>query len=130
VHLDTLPWPKPPADSLLLPERSGRRPALRALLGGVLLAGTVTALPSVVGGDPPDGSRMAVAGAIGFAGALGYVLHRPGRPLAANIEANQAVRVGWQQRVSAVKAENVRRREDLHLVIHTGEPTAIKPSTR
>jgi hypothetical protein len=130
VHLDTLPWPKPPADSLFLPERSGGRPALRALLGGVLLAGTVAALPSVVGGDPPDRSRMAVAGAIGFAGALGYVLHRPGRPLAPNIEANQAVRVRWQQRVSAVKAENVRRREDLHLAIRAGEPTAIKPSTR
>jgi len=130
VHLDTLPWPKPPADSQFLPERSGSRPALRALLGGVVLAGTVAALPSVVGSDRPSGSRLVVAGAVGFAGALGYVLHRPGRPLAANIQANQALRVRWQQRVAAVKAENVQRREDLRLAIRAGEPTAIKPSAR
>ena len=130
VHIDTLPWPKPPADSQFLPERAGSRPALRALLGGVLLAGTVTVLPSVVGSDHPNGSRLVVAGAVGFAGALGYVLHRPGRPLTANIAANQAVRARWQQSVAAVKAENVRRRDDVHLTVHAGEPTAIKPSAR
>lgn len=130
VHLDTLPWPKPPADSQFLPERSGRRPALRSLLGGVLLAGTVAALPSVVGSDHPNGSRMVVAGAVGFAGALGYVLHRPGRPLGANIAANETMRTRWQQSVTAVKAENVQRREDIHLAVHAGEPTTIKPGAR
>src|SRR5256885_7903194 len=65
VHVDTLPWPKPPADSLFRPERSGSRPALRALLGSALLATTVAALPSVVGGDRPSGSRLVVAGAGG-----------------------------------------------------------------
>ena len=130
VHVDTLPWPKPPADSQFLPERSGSRPALRALLGGALLATAVAALPSVVGSDRPDGSRLVVAGAVGFAGALGYILHRPGRPLSANITANQARRARWQQGVDAVKAENVRRRDDVHLAVHAGEPTAIKPSTR
>jgi len=130
VHIDTLPWPKPPADSQFLPERAGSRPALRALLGGVLLAGTVTALPSVVGSDHPNGSRLVVAGAVGFAGALGYVLHRPGRPLTANIATNQAVRARWQQSVAAVKAENVQRRDDVHLAVHAGEATAIKPSAR
>src|SRR5207253_294328 len=113
VHVDTRRWPKPPADSLFLPERSGSRPALRALLGGVLLATTVAALPSVVGSDPPDRSRLAVAGAVGVAGALGYVLHRPGRPLTANIQANQAVRARWQQSVAAVKAQNAQRRDDV-----------------
>jgi hypothetical protein len=130
AHLDTLPWPKPPADSLFLPERAGGRAALRALLGGALLATTVAALPSVVGGDRPSGSRLVVAGAVGLAGALGYVLHRPGRPLMANISANQALRVRWQQRVAAVKAENARRRDDVRLAIRAGEPTAIKPSGR
>lgn len=130
VHLDTLPWPKPPPDSQFLPERSGGRPALRALLGGVLLAGTVAALPSVVGGDHPNGSRMVVAGAVGFAGALGYVLHRPGRPLTTNIEANQALRARWQQSVTAVKAGNVQRRDDVRLAVHAGEPTTIKPGAR
>jgi len=130
VHVDTLRWPKPPADSLFLRERSGSRPALRALLGGVLLATTVAALPSIVGSDRPNGSRLVVAGAVGVAGALGYVLHRPGRPLTANIQANQAVRARWQQSVAAVKAQNAQRRDDVHLAVHAGEPTAIKPSAR
>ena len=130
VHVDTLPWPKPPATAVFLPERSDSRPALRALLGGLLLATTVAALPSVVGGDRPSGSRLIVAGTVGFAGAVGYVLHRPGRPLAANIQANQALRARWQQSVAAAKAENVRRRDDVHLAVHAGEPTAIKPSVR
>src|SRR5207302_2631403 len=87
VHVDTLPWPKPPADSLFRPERSGTRPALRALLGSALLATTVAALPSVVGGDRPSGSRLVVAGAGGFGGALGYGLDRPRRPPTPNIQA-------------------------------------------
>src|SRR5438477_2350707 len=130
VHVDTLPWPKPPADSQFLPERAGNRPALRALLGGVLLAGTVTALPSVVGSDHPNGSRLVVAGAVGFAGALGYVLHRPGRPLTANLQANKALRARWQQGVAAVEAEDVPRPGGVRPALPPREPTAIKPSAR
>src|SRR2546423_14858151 len=105
VHVDTLPWPKPPVDSLFLPERSGSRPALRALLGGALLATTVAALPSVVGGDRPSGSRLVVAGAVGFAGALGYVLHRPGRPLTGNIPANPGPPARRQQARAGLENE-------------------------
>jgi hypothetical protein len=125
---DTLPWPSPPADSLLLPEHARSGPALRALMGGVLVSGAVAALPAVVGGSGTrSGPRMAVAGTIGFAGLLGYVLHRPGRTLAPNVRANQAVRDAWQRRVAAVTAENGRRRQDVRVVIQAGEPTAIQP---
>ena len=125
---DTLPWPPPLADSLLLPEHARNGPALRALMGGVLVSSAVAVLPAVVGGTgTPSGPRIAVAGTIGFAGLLGYVLHRPGRPLAANVRANQALRDGWQRRVTTTTAENVRRRGDVRVVVRAGEPTAIQP---
>ena len=125
---DTLGWPAPPTDSQLRPERAKGGPAGRALLGGVLLAGAVAALPAVVGGtDTPSGPRIAVAGTIGFAGLLGYVLHRPGRPLASNVRANQALREAWRRRVASTTAENARRRGDVRVVIRAGEATAIQP---
>jgi len=125
---DTLPWPPPPADTQLLPEREQSATARRALLGGVLLSSAVAVLPALVGGtDTPSGPRIAVAGTIGVAGLLGYVLHRPGRPLAANVRANQTLRDVWQRRVETTTAENARRRRDVRVVIRAGEPTAIQP---
>jgi len=125
---DTLSWPPPPADTQLLPEREQSATARRALLGGVLLSSAVAVLPALVGGtDTPSGPRIAVAGTIGVAGLLGYVLHRPGRPLAANVRANQTLRDVWQRRVETTTAENARRRRDVRMVIRAGEPTAIQP---
>ncbi|HEX9487310.1 MAG TPA: hypothetical protein VF976_09610 [Gemmatimonadales bacterium] len=130
VRSDTVAWPPSPADSLLLPERSSSRPAVRALAGSLLLSGAVAALPLVVGGNPPSGPRLAVAGTVGLAGMLGYLLHRPGQPVLANIRANRALRDQWQQGVAAVKLANERRRNDVHLAVRTGEPSAIQPSAR
>ncbi len=126
-RLDTLPWPPPPTGSEFLPERARGGPAGRALLGGLLLSGAVAALPAIVGGtDTPSGPRLAVAGTIGLAGLVGSVLHRPGRPLAANVRANQALRDAWQRRVEATQADNARRRRDVRLVVRAGEATAIQ----
>src|SRR5947207_14826573 len=87
----TLPWPHAPADSALPPRDSTTSPATRALLGGLLLSAAVVSLPVAVGShDTPSGPRVAVASAVGVATALGYLLHRSGRPLAANIRANDA----------------------------------------
>jgi hypothetical protein len=125
---DTLAWPRPPADTQFLPERANSATARRALLGGVLLSGAVAALPALVGGtDTQSGPRVAVAGTIGVAGLLGYVLHRPGRPLAANIRANQTLRDAWQRRVETTTVENARRRRDVRVVVRAGEATAIQP---
>lgn len=130
VRPDTLPWPLPPADSELLPERARGGPAARALLGGLLVSGAVAALPAVVGGSgTSSGPRTAVAATVGFAGVLGYLLHRPGRPLAANIRANRQRRDAWQQAVDATTAENIRRRRDVRLAVHAGAATGIQPRT-
>lgn len=125
---DTLPWPAPPADSQFLPERANTGTARRALLGGVVLSSAVAALPALVGGtDVSSGPRIAVAGTIGLAGLLGYVLHRPGRPLAANVRANQTLRDAWQRRVETATAENARRRRDVRVVVRAGQATALQP---
>ena len=128
VHQDTLPWPAPPAASDLLPERARGGPAARALLGGLLVAGAVAALPAVVGGSgTSSGPRTAVAATVGFAGALGYLLHRPGRQLAANIRANRERRDAWQRKADATAAQNVERRRDVRLAVHAGPPTGMQP---
>ena len=125
---DTLPWPPPPADGQLLPERATSGAAKRSLVGGLLLSGAVAALPALVGGtDTPSGPRIAVAGTIGFAGLLGYVLHRPGRPLQGNVRANQTLRDAWQRQVASTTTENARRRREVHVVVRAGEATAIQP---
>ena len=131
VQPDTLPWPSPPADSQFLPERASGRPAMRALWGGFLLAGAVAALPAVVGeSNASSGPRVAVVGAVGVAGVLGYFLHRPGRPIPANMRANQVRRDAWQRRVDSVATDNVRRRGDVRLAVHAGEATAMQPRTQ
>jgi hypothetical protein len=123
---DSLPWPPAPAASRFQPERSAAGPAKRALIGGVLLSAAVVSLPSLVGGrETSGGRRLAVAGAVGMATVLGYILHRPGRPLDANIRANQEVLAAWEERVAAVKAENARRA--VRLAIRAGEPYALQP---
>ena len=128
VRPDTLDWPALPPPSAFLPERAGGRSAVRALLGGVLVSGAVLAIPSVVGGSGgPSGSRVAVAGTVGIAGMVGYLLHRPGRPLQANIRANQLLRDAWQQRVAKATAENARRRGDVRLAVHAGPASVIQP---
>jgi hypothetical protein len=125
---DTLALPPPPADAQLLPERARSGAAKRAVTGGALLSGVVVLLPAVVGGtDTQSGPRVAVATTIGLAGLLGYVLHRPGRPLAGNVRANQALRDAWKQRVATTTAENARRRRDVRVVVRANEPTAIQP---
>jgi len=124
---DTLPWPDAPAGSELRPERAAGGPATRALLGGLLLSAAVVSLPAAVGShDTPSGPRVAVASAVGVATALGYLLHRPSRPLPANIRANESVRQAWRARLAAVQAENARRLADVRLRVHAGDPAAIE----
>jgi len=125
---DTLSWSADPPDSLLLPERAGQGPAGRALLGGAVVSGAVVALPSIVGGtDASSGPRIAVAGTVGIASLVGYFVHRAGRPVPANILANQRARAAWQQRVATVRAENERRRRGARLAIRAGEPLVDEP---
>jgi hypothetical protein len=124
---DTLSWSNEPPDSLLLPERAGKGPAGRALLGGAVVSAAVVVLPSIVGGtDASSGPRVVVAGTVGIASLVGYFVHRAGRPVPGNILANQRTRAAWQQRMAAAQAENERRHRAARLAIHVGEPIVVE----
>lgn len=128
VPADTVPWPAAPLASRLLPERAGSGLGMRALAGGALLAAAVVVLPTAVGSAGQSSTpRVAVAGTLGLAGVLGFILHRPGQRLDANIRANQAVREVWDKGVATAKAENAQRRRDIHVAIRADTPTAIGP---
>ncbi len=129
IDADTLVWPAPLANAVLRPERATGAAARRALLGGLLLSAAVTGLPAAVGSGKGDASaaRLVVAGAVGFAGVVGFVLHRPGRPLAANVQANRAMRDAWQRRTADVSAENARRRAAVRLAVHAGTISTSEP---
>ncbi len=118
---DTLPHPPPLADSLLLPEREPRGPALRALgtgLGGALGA---LILPSLITKDGASASsRYLVAVSLTTAGILGFVAQRPGRVVEDNIVANQIVRDAWRREQNTIAVENEARRRDRVLRIRSG----------
>jgi hypothetical protein len=126
VRADTLPLPRPPADSLLQPEHTAPTSGARALATGLAAAAAALVLPSVVaGGTSGMGERFAVAGALGAAGAVGYQLARRPQPILENIAANQVLRRAWQQRADSVRAVNVVRRRDVRLEIRAGAPRVV-----
>lgn len=123
---DTLPTPPPLPDSLFLPERAPAGPGLRSLGRGAGIGLAVAVLPGLVaGGTSPSGSRYAVAGGLTIAGLIGFFQHRPGRPLPENINANIALRDGWQNQVRTTTAENVIRAQQKRLDVHSGVPAVI-----
>jgi hypothetical protein len=124
---DTLPLPPPPADSLFKPESTAPGNGRRPLATGVVAAVAVVALPLVVGGSGggmPD--RFALAGAFGLAAAVGFRLDHGPQPIPQNIAANQALRLSWERRVQAVRAENVVRRQQVRLVVRAGTPEVVE----
>jgi len=123
---DTLMSPAPLPDSLFLPEREPAGPGLQALGRGAGFGVAVAVLPGLVaGGTSPSGSRFAVAGGLTIAGIIGFIHHRPGRPLPDNISANIALRDGWQNQVRTTAAENVIRAQQKRLDVHSGLPEII-----
>jgi hypothetical protein len=123
---DTLPSPPPLPDSLFLPEREPTGPALAALGRGAGVGLAVALLPGLVaGGTAPSGSRFAVAGGLTIAGVIGFIRHRPGRPIPDNISANLALRDGWQATVRTTAAENTIRAQQKRLDVHAGPVEVI-----
>jgi len=115
---DTLPWPPALTAPPLLPERTPGTPGLPSLAAGLVVAAAAVALPSIVStGRAPTPARYAVGATVGVAGLVGFVTHRRGHPIAANVRANAPQREAWQRRVEAVQAENARRRGTVHLVV-------------
>ena len=129
---DTLPWPPAPPTPALLPERTPAGPAVRSLAAGVAAAAAAIVLPSVMArGAGGSDARFAVGAAIGVAGVVGFIAQRPGRPLAANVQANTLQRDAWMRRLDSVKGENATRRATARLVIRA-DPivTADRGGTR
>lgn len=123
---DTLPSPPPLPDSLFLPEKESAGKGLTALVRGAGVGVAVAVLPGLVaGGNAPSGSRYVVAGGLSLAGLVGFLKHRPGRPLPDNIAANQSLREGWQAQVQTTAQENVIRAQQKRLDIHVGPPEVI-----
>jgi tetratricopeptide (TPR) repeat protein len=123
---DTLPTPPPLPDSLFLPEREPAKVGFRALGRGAGIGVAVALLPGLVaGGDAPSGSRFFVAGGLTIAGVVGFLKHRPGRPLLDNISANQSLRDGWQAQIQMTAQENAIRVLQKRLDIHVGRPEVI-----
>lgn len=128
ARADTLPWPAPPADSLLRPERTSASGGSRALLKGAAVALAAVALPSIVAsGSTPSSGRFAVAAAGGLAGILGFRAGRRPQPLPENIAANQAVRLAWQRQLDGVKADNAARLRNARAVIRAGRARTVSP---
>lgn len=123
---DTLPTPPPLPDSLFAPEHEAAGKGLGSLVRGAGVGMAVVLLPGLVaGGTTPSGSRYVVAGTLSLAGVIGFLRHRPGRPLPDNIAANQSLREGWQAQVQTTMQENVIRAQQKRLDIHIGAPEVI-----
>ncbi len=122
IPLDTLAWPNRPE---LLPEHTTAQPAFRALGAGVLAGTAALVLPSIVSrGVTASSARLALGVGLTTAGIVGFVTHRPGRPIPDNVAANQENRRAWQQEVAGIRNENAQRRAGTRLEIHAG-PTGV-----
>jgi hypothetical protein len=123
---DTALLPQPLPDSLFRPEHTSGGSGVGALLTGALAAVSVVALPSFANARADAGSaRFVVAGAVSVTGLVGFVAQRRPQPIRENIAANQALRLGWQQQVDQVRADNAARRRDTRLVITAGTAQAL-----
>jgi hypothetical protein len=128
---DTLPFPPPPPDSLLLPERTTAGPGVQALVGGLALGTAVALLPNAIAPDASlSGARFGVGAAIGLAGFAGFLTSRPGREIPENIVANQRVMADWETQRQAVARDNAARLRRAALRITAGPPQVIERGDR
>jgi len=123
---DTLAWPPPLESPPLLPERTSTGPAFRSLAAGLVTAGAVVALPSIMArGKDATGARFAVGAAVGISGFVGFFARKP-RPLEANVRANASQRDAWKKKLDTVKAENAARLRTMRLVVRAGPETVAE----
>ncbi len=119
---DTLALPpsRPPA-SLLRPEKTGAGPALAYLLPGIAVGAALIG-PAATGSGGSTGLRIAAGGLALGIGTVGYLLNRPGRPIPANVAANDSIRATWAVTLARARAVNAARRATVRLAIRAGEP--------
>lgn len=108
LETDTLPWPHQPA---LLPEHTSSSMALRSLGAGVVAGAAAFALPAIVSrGTTASSARFALGLGLTATGVAGFLMHRPGRPIPENMDANRTKRAAWQEDLASVRNENASRR--------------------
>jgi len=121
VRRDTLPWPAPVPDSLVLPEQAPGRSGMRSLGAGFVAALATVVLPSIVAGRASGaGDRFVVAGGLSLAAVLGFRGERHPQPIPGNIAANRALQEAWQRQADSVQAVNVARVAEVRLLIRAG----------
>jgi hypothetical protein len=126
-RIDTLPHPRPPADSLLLPERRPMGPGLRALAPGALAGAAIVVLPSVVAsGEDATSARFVVGGAVTIAGIVALLSHHPGRSIPANVAHNRTLRDAWRLEVADVTRRNAERSREV-IGVRSGTPVLLTP---
>jgi hypothetical protein len=131
LALDTLAHPAPPSPGQLLPERVGRRTALRSLASGLVIGAAALSLPQVVApGERSTGARVAVGGTLVVSGLVGYFTQRPGRPLPGNIAANRALRDAWRRRTDSIVVDNASRRRAASFRIRAGHVVVVEAGER
>jgi len=69
--------------------------------------------------------RFVLAGSVTVAGVVGFLTQRGGKPIPANIAANEAVLQEWRTQADLVAQENQRLRASVDLSITTGRPAAV-----
>jgi len=125
VSADTVAHPARP-DSLLLSERTPRGRKPEALIGGVLAGIGLATLPAVIGSDAElSAGRFVLAGSVTLAGVVAFLTQRGGKPIPANIAANEAVLQQWRAQADLVAQENQRLRATVDLSITAGRQTAV-----
>lgn len=122
---DTLPQPVL-EDSAFLPERTPTERNVQALVGGLVGGIGLAVLPSLLASDSElSAGRFVLAGSVTLAGVVGFITQRGGRPIPANVAANEAVRQAWRADVDRVSQENARRQARVELSIRVGLPEAV-----
>jgi hypothetical protein len=101
---NALPIPEPPP---VLPARQPAGPAFVRLGLGIAAASVAYfATPLFTDKTAP---RVLATGLFATAGGIGFWEARPGKPLPANVVANETARAAWRARVANVEEENRRR---------------------
>jgi len=125
IERDTLPWPAQLPASAFRQETAPASGGTRFLVTGLLGAGLVAAMPSVVGAEQGGSSiRFGLAAAFGVAGTVGKLRASSPRPITENVEYNRRQRDAWLREVARVRSENETRRAVNGLRVRAGAATS------
>jgi hypothetical protein len=126
VPIDTLPWPVALTSAQLRPETVVRANGTRQVITGLVGAGAVVLLPSVIGATDASSMRYGVAASVGVAGLVGLATATRPRPVPENIAFNNARRSEWSIESERVKAENRRRLAAVRLLVRAERAVTVE----